>query len=128
MFTAKEYLDGGYKDEIIEERVSNETFLIRRLDGIQRQEYAELKTAKERILYALANCLLDGTTRKEIGRKAAEDFLRNYDALGNHIANCIFKYTIDCLNTERELWGLAEKNLQEISSSGSTGNTADATD
>lgn len=127
MFNLNEFLASDYKVDYVEEKIGNETFLIRRLDGFERLAYTDIKKSSDRVIYALGHGLLDGNTKKPIGEAYAKMFITRRDALANELTVRIFKLTTDSVKAEEEEWGIAEKNSVEISTNGSTDSTADAT-
>ena len=127
MFNVKEFLESDFRNDYIEEKIGNETFLIRKLNGFERLHLQDIKDSSERIINVLGLCLLDGQTKQPIGEDNAKKFIARYDALSNAVASRIFRITVDAVNAEEAAWGLAEKNSPETSGSADTGNTADAT-
>lgn len=128
MFTIDSFLNEDFHSDYTEEKIGSETFLIRRMNGFERLHLQDLKESSKRIIYVLGQCLLDGQTKQPIGEENAQKFVARYDALSNAVASRIFRITIDAVNAEESAWGLAEKNLPEMSGNVDTVNTADATD
>lgn len=128
MFDLNEFLKSDASVDHVETVIGGKTFLIRRFDGYERLEFTDLAKSSERVVYTIGHCLLDGKTKKPIGLTNARLFVERADALAGELARQIFKLTSESVKAEEEQWGLSEKNLQEISTSDSTGNIADATD
>lgn len=128
MFNVKDYLESDYRSEFYEERIGNETFLLRNLNGLERLKFQDLKTGSEAVLFVLARCVIDSNTKMPIGEENAEAFVTRYDALANAVATRIFKHCQDSLEAERQAQGLAEKNLPGTSGSDTTANIAEGTD
>ena len=128
MFSIDEFLTSDYRVDYVEEKIGNETFLIRRLDGYERLSYTDIQKSSDRVIYALGHCLLDGKTKKPIGEAYAKMFITRCDALANELTVRIFKLTTDSVKAEEEAWGIAEKNLPETNTSGSIEATAAVTD
>lgn len=127
MFNIDEFLASDYRIGYVEEKIGNETFLIRRLDGYERLSYTDIQKSSDRVIYALGHCLLDGKTKKPIGEAYAKMLITRCDALANELTVRIFKLTTDSVKAEEEAWGIAEKNLPGMSGSEDTASTADAT-
>ena len=128
MFNVSKYLEEDCRTDTVEERIGSETFLIRKLNGLERLRLQDVKESSQRIVNVLAQCLLDGKTKQPIGEENAQKFIARYDALSNAVASRIFRLTVDAVNAEETAWGLAEKNSPETSGSPGTAATADATD
>lgn len=109
MFSPKTFLAADVSDNTFEVCHGGETFLIRRLNGEERLEFTALKLPRDRVLYSLSHCLLDGVTKEPVGDETALRLLRSYDSLSNQLAVDIVSYTLDCIKTEQEFWGLAKK-------------------
>ena len=124
MFTVESFLNEDFHADWTEEKIGNETFLIRRMNGHERLRLQDVKDSSERIINVLGQCLLDGQTKQPIGKENAEKFVARYDALSNAVAAKIFQITIDAVNAEEAAWGLAEKNLPVTSGNTDTGSIA----
>ena len=127
MFNISDFLAGDYRIEPVEVKVGRETFLIRRMDGLERLEFSDMKKSADRLVYTLGHCLLDGKTGQPVGERNARTLAARCDALAGELATQIFRLTTDSVKAEEAEWGIAEKNSPETGTSGSTGSTADAT-
>ena len=127
MFNVKEFLESDYRTDYVEEKIGNETFLIRRLNGFERLQFIDIKTYAERVLFTIANGLLDGRTKLPIGEKHAKLFVERFDVISETLATRILNLTNAASETEKAEIEHAEKNLPEMSGNGDTVNTADAT-
>ena len=127
MFNVKEFLESDYRTDYVEEKIGNETFLIRRLNGFERLQFIDIKTYAERVLFTIANGLLDGRTKLPIGEKHAKLFVERFDVISETLATRILNLTNAASETEKAEIEHAEKNLHEMSGNGDTVNTADAT-
>lgn len=128
MFNINDYLASDYHYDTVEEKIGNETFLIRRLNGYERLEFLDCKTLPERIVFTLSHALLDGNSKQPIGKNNAKKFIERYDSLSDEIASRIINLTTEYAKVEKSEWGIAEKNLQGTVTNGYTDNTAAVTD
>ncbi len=127
MFNVKEFFQRPYNIDSVEINVGNETFLVRRLNGMERQVFNETQSILERSIYVIANCLIDGITNEKIGRANAELFIERYDALSNQLIEEILDLTSKSLEEEGKIWDKSVKNSKKTSSKSSKGNTVDDT-
>ena len=127
MFNISDFLASDFRIEPVKEKVGKETFLIRRMDGLERLEFSDLKKSTERLVYTLGHCLIDGRTGQPVGEQNARTLVTRCDALAGELATRIFKLTTDSVKAEEAEWGIAEKNSPGTDTNGSTASTADAT-
>lgn len=124
MFTPGKFFQKPYHDDTSEVQFGNETFLVRRLNGRERQEFNDLSTVTGRSIYVLSHCLLDGVTKEKIGDANAEIMLERFDALSNRLIEYVLDLTAQTLDEERLIWELAEKNSLKTNTKRSIVNTA----
>ena len=128
MFTIEGFLNDDFHSDYTEEKIGGETFLVRRMNGLERLAFLDCSTIAERIIYTLAHCLLDGGTKQPIGEKNAKKFIERYDAISEAVATRIIDITTEATRAEKRELGIAEKNLKETSGNIAEGNIAVATD
>lgn len=136
MFKIDEYLNGPYFDENITVKVEikngvEEEFLIRRLDGVDSLRVETMTDLADKYIYTLGNCLLDGDTKKPIGKEKAKKFLQQYRAVAINVGVEIFKETrkLDVIEEleNKELENI-EKNSEATDTESSTVNGVSDTD
>lgn len=127
MFNVKDFLESDYRVDYTEEKIGEETYLIRKLNGLERLEFIDIKTYAERVLFTISHGLLDGKTKLPIGDKHAKLFVERFDVVSETLATRILNLTSAASETEKAEIEYAEKNSQGVSGNGDTANTADAT-
>lgn len=136
MFKIEEYLNGPYFDENITVKVEikngvEEEFLIRRLDGVDSLRVETMTDLADKYIYTLGNCLLDGDTKKPIGKEKAKKFLQQYRAVAINVGVEIFKETrkLDVIEElENKEMENIEKNSEATDTESSTVNGVSDTD
>ncbi|MDO4587881.1 MAG: hypothetical protein Q4C95_11390 [Planctomycetia bacterium] len=128
MFTISKFFQTPYNVDFVETKIGDETFLIRRMNGRERQLFNDTKTLTDRSIYVLANCLIDSETKKGIGERYAEQFIERYDALANILIEEIIELTGRLLEEEVKVWERAEKNSLMMNMNVSTADIAIVTD
>lgn len=109
MFTVSGYLSEDFSEETFELRHGKEIFSARRLDGAERLDFSALKNPKDKILFVLSHCLLDGDSKLPIGSDNALKFLQRYDSLSTTLASEILNITLKSLKADAEYWELSKK-------------------
>lgn len=84
-------------------------FLIRRIDGVQAMELANIESETERVLYVLAECALDPETKEAIGRVNAEKLLRGAESVALKLAGQVYEFSSRVLEEFEERWNIAKK-------------------
>lgn len=130
MFNIKEYLDRPFSDQKVKIKHKDEEYLVRRLDGLELIKWYEIDPEKkaDRIIYLLATCLLDGTTKKPIGNNLAEKFIRHYYDVAYEVAIKIREMSETLASAENKEVAEEQKNSTPTDIPSSTGNTVNVSD
>mgnify|MGYP003292124290 CR=1 FL=1 len=112
MFNIDDFMNAPVCEEIQTIKRGTEEFKIRRLNGVERLKFNDIRGQYERILYVLSRALLSGSNDAPIGEQNAAKFIERYGILAEGLFNDIFELTQQSLDKETEIWTLAKKNSE----------------
>lgn len=112
MFNIEDFMNAPVDSEITTVKRGSEEFTIRRLDGVERLKFNDIRGQYERILYVLSRALLSGDSKAPIGEQNASNFIAKFGTLAEGLFNDIFELTQKSLDKETEIWTLAKKNTE----------------
>ncbi len=124
MFTVEKYLSRPYNSEELTVTVGEEEFLIRRPTGSETLDQSDIQSTSERYIEILAKQLLDGDTKKPIGRDYAKKFLDENPKIAIKVVAAILSETNSLYNAEMRLFEDEIKNSKATDTESSTGSIA----
>lgn len=111
MFSIDKYFSSSFQEEQVDLVVKDETFCVRRLNGLDLIYLSEAKNAAQKIILILANCLFDGKTDKPIGTENAMRFVREHLLLAMEIATRIAELGNELEHAEKHIKRNARENF-----------------
>lgn len=112
MFDINEFMNAPVVEEITTVKRGSEEFKIRRLNGVERLKFNDIRGQYERTLFVLSRGLLSGDQNAPIGEQNAAKFIERFGSLAEGLFNDIFDLTQKSLEQETEIWTLAKKNSE----------------
>lgn len=110
MFNIEDFMNAPVVEEIVTVKRGTEEFKIRRLNGVERLKFNDIRGQYERTLYVLSRGLLSGEQNVPIGEQNAAKFIERFGPLAEGLFSDIFDLTQQSLEKESEIWTLAKKN------------------
>lgn len=124
MFTIEKYLSNPVDSTELTITVGGEEFLIRRTPGSEMIDSSEVEKPSEKYLDVLAKQVLDGDTKKPIGREYAKRFLDINPRTAMRVVAEILTESNKLYEEEAKIFEEEVKNSEGIDTESSTGNTA----
>lgn len=126
LFSLNSFFETDAQVETVPTEIAGTTFLLRPLDGIESEEYAERETLVERALFLLAHGLVDAETGRPIGGEGAKRLFARHRPLAMELARRLLELTESVYREEARRWEIAKKNI-DPPTTGSDASIVDAT-
>lgn len=110
MFDVNQFFNAPHSDETTTVCRGAEEFKIKRLDGVERLQFSDKRSAYDKTIYVLARCLLSGEPARPIGEENAVKFVERFSTLSDALFSDILDFTNKTLEKETEIWAAAKKN------------------